>query len=199
MRTRRRQQAVTSRLQDIQRLRRPLLLRRCPSWAIRSARQMAELIPAYVLHRRLYGDNSLLLEVFTLEEGRIPLIARGAAGGKSRRRGMLQPFVPLLLNWRGRGSVKTLASTETASTAHVLKGRFLYSGFYVNELIMRLLPRNEPIPLLFGHYRATLDRLGQERPLEETLRHFELRLLEELGYAPDLKREASGRPLSPEE
>lgn len=159
---------------------------------------MTELTPAYVLHHRRYGDNSLLLEVLSLAEGRIPLVARGAGARNSRRRGVLQPFVPLLLNWRGRGSLKTLAGVEAASGAHALKGPSLYSGFYVNELLTRLLPRNEPVPLLFENYRATLGKLERDGSLEETLRRFELALLEELGYAPDLSRESSGRPLRPD-
>lgn len=157
------------------------------------------LTPAYVLHRRRYGDTSLLLEFLTLAEGRIPLVAKGAAAMKSRRRGLLQPFVPLLIDWRGRGSLKTLTVTEAAGSPPSLAGHSLYSGFYLNELIMRLVPRNEALPLLFGHYRSTLEGLAQERPLDEVLRGFELQLLHELGYAPDLERDSGGKPIEPGE
>ena len=156
------------------------------------------LTPAFVLHRHRYGDTGLLVELFTREEGRIPAVARGAASLKSRRRASLQPFVPLLASWKGRGPVTTLARIEVVVRATGLTGRGLYSGFYVNELLTRLLPRFDPAPALFRHYQDTLVALRQEESLERTLRHFELRLLDELGYAPDLRHEAGGASIREE-
>ena len=157
-----------------------------------------ELTPAFVLHRRRYGDTSLLVELLTREEGRIPVVARGAASLRSRRRASLQPFVPLQASWKGRGSVRTLARIEVVERAAGLSGKALYSGFYVNELITRLLPRYDPAPGLFRHYRDALEALRQEDSLDRVLRHFELRLLDELGYAPDLRHEEDGTPIREE-
>ncbi|HBH36525.1 MAG TPA: DNA repair protein RecO, partial [Gammaproteobacteria bacterium] len=94
---------------------------------------------AFLLHRRPYRDTSLLLECLIAGEGRMPLIARGAA--KGRLKGILQPFQPLMLKWRGRGEVMTLTHAEAAEKPVDLKKKLLYCGFYLNELLMRLLPR----------------------------------------------------------
>lgn len=157
------------------------------------------LTPAFVLHRRRYGDNSLLLELLTLSHGRVPVVARGAASLKSRRRALLQPFVPLLAHWRGRGTVKSLARVEADGHGAPLEGRVLFSAFYVNELLMRLLPQGDPAPRLFRHYGNTLEAL-REHPasLDQVLRRFELQLLDELGYAPDLVHDQRGEPIQEE-
>lgn len=152
------------------------------------------LVSAFVLHRRRYRENSLLLELFTLPHGRLPVIARGAAAARSRRRGLLQPFVPLLVRWRGRGEVVTLDRAEADGAPRLLQGRALFSAFYLNELLMRLLPRQDAAPALFHLYRETLARLDEPH-LETSLRHFELRLLQELGYGIDLGRTVDGEPV----
>ncbi len=154
-----------------------------------------ELTPALVLHRRRQGENHLLLELFTLSHGRLPAIARGAASPRSRRRGLLQPFVPLLVQWGGRGEVVTLRRVEPAGAPQALSGRALYCGFYLNELLVRLLPRGESQVLLFQAYRHALERLEREASPEAALRHFELELLRSLGHAPDLARERDGTPV----
>ncbi len=148
------------------------------------------LTPAFVLHRRRYGETSLLLELFTAGHGRLPAVARGAAGIRSKRRGLLQPFVPLLVQWRGRGEVATLTKVEAEASPLALQGEALYSAFYLNELLMRLLPRNDPSPRLFLAYRQALTSLPMS--LEWSLRRFELLLLETLGYAPDLRHTHDG-------
>ena len=157
-----------------------------------------QLQPAYVLHRRDYGDTSLLLEVFAAAHGRLPLIAKGAR--RARRAGssqaaLLQPFIPLLLGWTGRGEVRTLTRAEPAGRAATLTGDALYCGFYVNELLLRLLGRHDPDQLIFAAYQRVLSELAGD-DLDTPLRRFELVLLAQLGYRPPLDRDAeSGEPV----
>lgn len=144
--------------------------------------------PAYILHSRPYRDSSVILEVFTAEQGRISLVGRGA---RRRARGgsnaaLLQPFIPLLLSFSGRSEMKTLTQVETAGTAPVLKGERLFSGLYVNELLTRLLHRHDPHPQLFAVYSDTLRELSTAGSVDDVLRRFEFRLLNELGYSFDL-------------
>jgi DNA repair protein RecO (recombination protein O) len=150
------------------------------------------LTPAFILHSRPYRDTSLLLEVFSEEYGRVGLVARGARAARSRQRGLLQPFQPLLLSWSARGELGTLNGAETAGAAVPLGGNGLYSGFYLNELLVRLLHRNDPHPELFPIYLEALRRLAQAPELEGVLRRFELGLLEALGYGLQLEQEAGG-------
>lgn len=149
----------------------------------------------FVIHRRRYGDTSLLLELFTLDEGRIGVIARGAATAKGERKAILQPFVPLLATWGGRGELKVLRQLETAARPVLLPGKLLYCGFYLNELIMRLLRRYDPFPELFSLYDQVLKQLSEGKDTENCLRYFELGLLQALGYAPILEREATSGQL----
>jgi DNA repair protein RecO (recombination protein O) len=154
---------------------------------------------AFVLHRRDYSDTSLLLEVFTAEHGRLPLVAKGAKRPKSVGAALLQPFTPVLLAWSGRGEVRTLVRIEPAGRPVALVGNALYCGFYVNELLMRLLGRQDPHEVLFVFYQAVLEELASSQDLDRPLRRFELRLLGELGYQPVLDREADGqRPVHPD-
>ncbi len=119
------------------------------------------------------------------------MIAKGAAIAKGERKAILQPFVPLLASWAGRGELKVLRQLETASRPVALTGKYLYCGFYLNELIMRLLKRHDPLPELFLLYAHTLVQLADGQDAENILRYFELGLLQALGYAPILDREAS--------
>ncbi|MDX1657048.1 MAG: DNA repair protein RecO [Candidatus Competibacteraceae bacterium] len=152
--------------------------------------------PAFVLHRRPYRNTSLLLEVITPAHGRLGLVARGARGPRSRLRGRLEPFVPLLLSALGRGELLTLSGVEEAPPLPQLPPERLLSGFYVNELLLKLLPRHDPQPVLFAAYREVLAALGGQAGEEATLRIFEKRLLAELGYGLQLEYEAdSGRPI----
>jgi DNA repair protein RecO (recombination protein O) len=154
--------------------------------------------PAYVLHRRPYSNTSALLELFTLQGGRLPVIARGTRAGARPGSGLLQPFVPLLCAWTGRGEVKTLRHCDPAGRAAPLQGRALYCGFYLNELLMRLLGRHDACAALFEAYGRALEGLASGGDLEPRLRRFELRLLEELGYGLQLEADAeTGRPLTP--
>lgn len=148
----------------------------------------AELCPAYILHRQPYRETSLLLEAFSLAAGRIGLVARGARRGKG---GLLQPFVPLLLSWSGRGELATLTGAEGRGGLVPLTGAALLSAFYLNELLLRLLPRHDPHEELFHAYELALQRLAAvpQQP-EWTLRLFEKTLLQELGYGLRLEHEA---------
>jgi DNA repair protein RecO (recombination protein O) len=154
---------------------------------------------AFVLHRRDYSDTSLLLEVFTAAHGRLPLVAKGAKRPRARGAALLQPFTPVLLAWSGRGEVRTLIRLEPAGRPVALRGDALYCGFYVNELLMRLLGRQDPHEVLFVFYQAVLEELAEGTDVGSALRRFELRLLAELGYQAVLDREANGAaPVCPE-
>ena len=156
----------------------------------------ASLEEAFVLHARPYRDTSLLLEVFSREQGRVGLVARGARGGRKRLAEQLQPFAPLLLSWRGQGELATLTGAEPAGPALLPPTGGLLSGFYLNELLIRLLHRGDAHPHLFDVYRQTLALLGQETDEEAVLRRFERLLLQEIGYGLQLEHEAdSGEPV----
>ena len=150
------------------------------------------LFQAFVLHRRDYGNTSLLVDVLACGLGRFPAIAKGARRGRSPASALLQPFQPLWLGAVGRGEVRTLTRIEAAGRPFALSGRLLPCGLYLNELLVRLLGRNDPHDALFAFYHAALLEMGSGADLDGTLRRFELRLLGELGYAPPLDREAHG-------
>jgi DNA repair protein RecO (recombination protein O) len=138
--------------------------------------------PGYVLHSRDWSESSLLLEAFTPRHGRLGLIAKGAKRPSSRVRGLLKPFQPLLLSWSGRGELPVLTAAEPEGTPPALAGSALYCGFYLNELLMRLLHRHDPHEALYGAYREALGALADAAAHEATLRLFEKRLLREIGY-----------------
>ena len=148
--------------------------------------------PAYVLHSRPYRDTSAIIELFTPEYGRLSAVARGVRR-QSRRRSSsarTQPFSPLLVSFSGRAELKTLVASESAGQPHVLAGNGLFSGLYLNELLVRLLHRHDPHPELFAFYAATLERLASGEALEPVLREFELQLLDDLGYSVDFTVDA---------
>ena len=147
--------------------------------------------PGYVLHRRAYGNTSLIIEFLARHHGRIGLVARGARSGRNPRGALLQPFHPLLAGWSGRGELATLGAVEAAGRSLPLSGDASLQGLYVNELMVRLTHRHDPHPALFDTYGATLQALVEE-PGEATLRRFEGRLLGHLGYAPPLLERADG-------
>jgi DNA repair protein RecO (recombination protein O) len=141
----------------------------------------------------------LLLELLSFQGGRYPAIAKGAKSGRGSLAALLQPFRPLLLELRGRGEVRTLGKLEAGGSAYLLRGDALYCGLYVNELLMRLLARNDPHEGLFGLYCEILALLAEGNDIQLGLRRFELGLLRHLGYGPPLDREAeTGAPVRPE-
>jgi DNA repair protein RecO (recombination protein O) len=160
-----------------------------------SGERRKQLEPAWLLHHRPWSDSSRILDLVTRGHGRVTLFAHGARRAKSPLRAVLRPFQPLVISWSGRADGGTLTSAETAGNAPALAPGRLLSAYYMNELLLRLLPREDRHEVLFDAYGAALAALetGEE---QATLRGFERVLLEELGYGVDLTRDAgSGRPL----
>lgn len=147
-------------------------------------RQRIQLAPAWILKAAPYGDSSLLIEAFTRDQGRVGLIARGARGPKAKARGLLQAFRPLLLSWTSSGDLGALTATEPAGLELSLAGEAVFSGWYLNELLLRLLQRHDAHPAVFDAYATAL--VGLSAAIEPSLRIFELRLLAELGFGLDL-------------
>ncbi len=155
--------------------------------------------PSVVLHHRPYRDTSVILELFTRSHGRVGAIARGVRTEKSKWAGALQSFRPLLISWSGRGELVNVNAVEDDGAALFLSGVALTCGFYVNELLLRLLERNDSHSDLFQIYWNTVTRLGQGDEPDITLRIFERHLLQELGYGLQLDRCADrGVPIEPD-
>ncbi len=143
--------------------------------------------PAFILHHRPYRETSLLLDVFTKDYGRIALIARGVRKNRSQMRALLQPFRGLWVSWRGKTELMTLDGVEAQSMPILLQGECLLSGFYLNELLIRLLQKQDPHPQLYTIYQETLLELSQATLDQKYLRLFEKKLLDELGYGLQLQ------------
>lgn len=141
----------------------------------------------------------MLLEVFSEAHGRVGLVARGARGPRSKLRSVLQPFRPLLLSWQLRGELGTLTGAETAGQAVRLPagGDRLMALYYLNELLLRLTARLDAHQALYGVYATAVERLVAGEPVPAVLRRFEKRLLDTLGYGPDLALDATGEPVDP--
>jgi len=137
----------------------------------------------YVLHTFPFKETSLVVELFAHGFGRVAATAKGARRPRSAMRGMMQAFQPLVATWSGKLELKTLHSLDWGGGLLLLKGEALMCGFYLNELLLRLLPREDPHEALFEYYSATLKILASGEDLASTLRRFELKLLQELGYA----------------
>jgi DNA repair protein RecO (recombination protein O) len=138
--------------------------------------------PAYVLHRRSYRETSFLVELFTPEHGRLTVVAIGVLKPRSAAQGLLQPFVPLLVSFTGKGELMSLIELEANGVMQHLQGDCLFAGFYLNELLMKLLQKWDAHPRLYTVYEKTLAELQSTGLQEKTLRLFEKSLLEELGY-----------------
>jgi DNA repair protein RecO (recombination protein O) len=145
-------------------------------------RERISLEPAYVLHSREYRDTSRILDVFTQRHGRLTLFARGARGPKSKLASLLMPFRPLLVSWTGKGDAAQLTGAELQGESLSLPSRQVLSGFYLNELIIKLTTRHDPQSQLFDDYADALRRLAADGAPEPVLRVFEKRLLASLGY-----------------
>jgi DNA repair protein RecO (recombination protein O) len=161
-------------------------------------RSRQETHEAFILHSHAYRETSLLLDVFAKGFGRVPMVARAARSPRSALRGVLLGFQPLALSWFGKGEVRTLARAEWIGGAPRLQGEALMCGFYVNELLVRLLPREDPHDALFARYRDALEQLASRGESAPALRSFERSLLKELGYALTLERDsANGSAIEP--
>lgn len=148
------------------------------------------LSPAYVLHSRPYRDTSALVDLFTLHSGLQRAVWRGARG---RRKGLIpQAFMPLMVATTGRGDLKTLTQAEAAGSYVLLQGDALFSGMYLNELMVRLVYPGDPQPVLFAAYQHALEQLAGDAPVEPVLRQFEWQLLDSLGYGFSLTVDALG-------
>ncbi len=153
---------------------------------------------AYVLHLHPYSETSLVVDVFTRDHGRVPLLARGARRPRSAMRGLLMSFQPLELGWFGGGEVKTLAKAEWLGGMPLLGGRCLLLGYYLNELLLKMLPREDAHVALFEAYAAALRALAAGSDDAPELRRFEKTLLKELGYGLTLDIDMeTGRPVDP--
>lgn len=142
-----------------------------------------ELQPAWLLSQKPYRETSELIEVLTPRHGRIGLVARGLRGPRAKQRGVVSLFRPLLLSWLEKGDLGTMTAAESGGVEVRLEGERLFHGWYLNELLLRLLPRHDPHPALYTAYAETLQALaGSATQAEAALRLFELRSLEELGY-----------------
>jgi DNA repair protein RecO (recombination protein O) len=151
---------------------------------------------AYVLHLHPYSETSLVVDVFSRDHGRVPLLARGARRPRSAMRGMLMSFQPLELGWFGGGEVKTLAKAEWLGGMPLLGGRCLLLGYYLNELLLKMLPREDAHANLFDAYAAALQALAAGSDDAPELRRFEKTLLRELGYGLTLETDVeTGQPV----
>ena len=152
-------------------------------------------LAAYVLHRYDWSESSLILDLFTREQGRLAVAAKGVKRPYSQLRGVLLPFQRLhvslgkaSVSTEGASDVQTLRGAEWAGGAAMLTGAALFSGFYLNELLMKLMARHDPHVALFDAYAATLPEIGgnDETGAQAALRAFELTLLQQIGLLPDL-------------
>lgn len=161
-----------------------------------TGKQRIDAEPSFVLHSHPFRETSFIVDVISRNFGRLALVARGARRPRSALRGVLLAFQPLQLGWFGQGEVRTLAKAEWQGGQPLLAGRALLCGYYLNELMLRLLPREDPHVSLFDAYAMVLRRLAEGDAAPVLLRRFEQVLLREIGYAPTLDREAdTGQPV----
>jgi DNA repair protein RecO (recombination protein O) len=146
----------------------------------------------YVLHTYPFKETSLVVELFSQQFGRIAAVAKGARRPHSAMRGMLQSFQMLSGAWSGKNELKTLHSLDWSTGLTLLKGEALMCGFYMNELLLRLLPREDAHESLFEYYANTMHTLSNGADFATTLRRFELKLLQEMGYAVPLLQDENG-------
>lgn len=152
--------------------------------------------PVYVLHTYAFKETSLVAELFTKAHGRVATLAKGARRPRSAMRGQLQSFQMLAATWSGKNELKTLHSLDWADGLVLLQGEALMCGFYLNELLLRLLPREDAHEQLFEYYQATVKSLAKGTELATHLRRFELKMLQEMGYAVPLTVDENNEPIS---
>ena len=156
--------------------------------------------PAWLLHHRPFRDSSQILDILSLDQGRLAVVAKGSRGAKSKLRGILRPFLPLQLSWFIRSDLGTLTGAEMNGAPLSLSGEALLSGYYVNELILKLLHRHDPQPEIFAAYSRTIERLAGSQDVAPHLRQFEIELLRILGYALNLDHDTeTTEPLRPQQ
>src|ERR1043165_8924108 len=148
-------------------------------------------------HTHPYKETSLIVEAFSRKFGRVALLARGARRPRSAMRGVLLSFQALSLSWSASTELGTLLRAEWSDALRPLRGRCLMCGFYLNELLLRLLPRDDPHEALFDLYAESLKDLSASNNYQPILRRFEKRMLAELGYAPTCDGDAGSGPSDP--
>lgn len=163
-----------------------------------SGKQRIDGAAAFLLHAYPFSETSLIIEIFARQHGRLALLARGARRPRSALRGMLLAFQPLELGWFGGGEVRTLAKAEWLGGMPFLNGEALLVGYYLNELLLKLLPREDAHMQLYDAYVAALQAIAAGATETMELRRFEKVLLAELGYGLTLDRDAAGAPIDPE-
>jgi DNA repair protein RecO (recombination protein O) len=149
--------------------------------------------PGFVLHSYPYKETSLIVDMFTRDHGRIGVVAKGAKRPLSKLRGVLQTFQPLSISFSGKSELRTLIDADWVGGMLPIEKTALLCGFYLNELLVKLLARDDPHPALFDHYVATLNELAHNEPAQIVLRKFERALLKETGVAADLTRDSGTR------
>ncbi|HEY1773425.1 MAG TPA: DNA repair protein RecO [Gammaproteobacteria bacterium] len=159
--------------------------------------ERVSLAPAYLLHQRPWRETSRVLEVWSRDHGRLGLVARGVRRPRAPQRSLLQPFTPLLMSWSLRTELGNLGAVEAEGTAPLLRGRPLLAAFYINELLLRLLPRQDAHPDLYDAYAQTLSALAGAQPAA-SLRLFEAHLLSAIGYGLSLDQTATGEAVIPD-
>jgi DNA repair protein RecO (recombination protein O) len=154
--------------------------------------------PAFVLHTTAWRETSLIVDLLTRNHGRIACVAKGAKRPQSALRGVLQSFQPLQASFSGKHELRTLTAAHWLGGMPRPQGDALLCAFYLNELLVRLLPRDDPHPSLFDAYARALLSLSMGDPFEASLRRFEWQLLREIGYALDLSQDADDQAVSAE-
>jgi DNA repair protein RecO (recombination protein O) len=154
--------------------------------------------PGFVLHSYPYKETSLIVDMFTRDFGRVGVVAKGAKRPLSKLRGVLQTFQPLSVSFSGKLELRTLIDAEWVGGMLPLEKTALLCGFYLNELLVKLIARDDKHPALFDHYVSTLNQLAHGEPPPIVLRKFERALLKETGVAADLGRSTTTRgPVDP--
>ena len=156
--------------------------------------------PGFILHTIPYRETSLLVDIFTLNHGRLRCVAKGFR--KPNKKGIaktLFPYTEHHFQWQGRGELKTLTQADPIQAPVFLKQESLFVGLYINELLYKLLHQNDPHQSLYEFYRQLMTQLSTSEIQQPVLRRFEMLLLEELGYGLVLDAEAeTGQAVSSE-
>lgn len=150
---------------------------------------------AFVLHRRDYRDTSQIIELFTLNYGRISVVAKGCKRPKSPLKTSLQMFQPLLVNWQGKHELMTLTHAELDKPFSAISGKYLAWAFYLNELLYRMLHKHEAYPHVFEHYQQLIHSIINKVAVEADLRWFEYDVLTRMGYGLHLESDENSLPI----
>ena len=146
--------------------------------------------PTWILHQRPYRDTSSIIDIFTRDFGRVSIIAKGGRSPKSKFRGLLRPFFPIKLSWYSGKNLGNLVEIDVAGKPYNLIGDSLLSAYYLNELILKFLVKDDPQVEIFDLYSRTILDLIETGDIASVLRKFELEFLKLIGYGLNLEFEA---------